>query len=369
MKGSLLTSTAIHAIVLALALYSFGAPPAFEVQDVESLPVDIVPIEDMTRIMEGEKKATAKETPAPTPTKRPDIVPDAQNTGENSVDLKKTPVPTKSPKEVEIAAAPEKVESPVPKNADKANDIKDIIKDSAESAPATEVAAKPEPKRDVKPDPVPEAKAEQTAKAEDIPLPDAVPLPSSRPDQPKPEPEQKQAKNETAAAQAATAKTPERKKEQPKKESAKSTASKESDVLADEVAALLNKQDPAGGGAKRSTKEESLGGSKASNASKLSQSELDALRGAIQKNWSVVSGMADAGEIRIQVKMKLDRSGEIVGDPEVTATGGSAQARDVLASSARRAVLRSAPFSNLPADKYDAWSEVIVNFDPSELML
>jgi hypothetical protein len=30
--------------------------------------------------------------------------------------------------------------------------------------------------------------------------------------------------------------------------------------------------------------------------------------------------------------------------------------------------LKSAPFKNLPADKYDAWSEVVVNFDPSQFM-
>ncbi len=367
MKGSLLTSAAIHIVVLGLALFSFGAPPAFEVQDIESLPVDIVPIEEMTQILEGEKKATAKETPAPKPTKRPNPVKDAQNTGDNNVDLKKVPTPKDSPKEVEVAAAPEKVETPSPQKDNQPNDIKDIIKEAVEKTPATEVAAKPEPKRDVKPDPVPGAKAEQTAKAEDIPLPDAVPLPTQRPDQPKPEP--KQEKTETAAAQAATAKTPERKKEQKKQETAKSAPTKDTDVLADEVAALLNKQDPSGGGAKRSTKEESLGGEKKSSAAKLSQSELDALRGAIEKNWSVVSGMADAADIRIQVKMKLDKSGEIVGEPQVTATGGTESSRDVLASSARRAVLRSAPFTNLPKDKYDAWSEVVVNFDPSQLML
>ena len=50
------------------------------------------------------------------------------------------------------------------------------------------------------------------------------------------------------------------------------------------------------------------------------------------------------------------------------ATGGTPQTQQVLMGGARRAVLRSAPFKNLPRDKYDAWSEVIVNFDPSELM-
>lgn len=29
--------------------------------------------------------------------------------------------------------------------------------------------------------------------------------------------------------------------------------------------------------------------------------------------------------------------------------------------------MKSAPFSSLPKDKYDAWNEVVVNFDPSDL--
>ena len=40
----------------------------------------------------------------------------------------------------------------------------------------------------------------------------------------------------------------------------------------------------------------------------------------------------------------------------------------MLEGSALRAVMRSSPFKNLPADKYDSWSEVVVNFDPSELL-
>ena len=36
------------------------------------------------------------------------------------------------------------------------------------------------------------------------------------------------------------------------------------------------------------------------------------------------------------------------------------------ATNERRAVSRCAPY-NLPAEKYDAWADVIVNFDPSEM--
>ena len=134
------------------------------------------------------------------------------------------------------------------------------------------------------------------------------------------------------------------------------------------MAALLNKTDAAGGGAKRSTDQEALGGKTDTGGSKLSQSELDALRGVIQENWLITPGMADAADVRIRVTFRLDQNGALIGEPEATATGGSPQAQQVLMSGAVRAVRKSAPFTNLPPDKYDAWSEVVVNFDPSELM-
>jgi hypothetical protein len=30
--------------------------------------------------------------------------------------------------------------------------------------------------------------------------------------------------------------------------------------------------------------------------------------------------------------------------------------------------MKSAPFTDLPADKYDSWSDVVVNFDPSAML-
>ena len=107
---------------------------------------------------------------------------------------------------------------------------------------------------------------------------------------------------------------------------------------------------------------------KTTGGSSLSQSEMDALRGQIQKNWSVISGIEGAEGVIIKVTMKLDQNGEIIGQPDVEASGGSDSARRTLQSSALRAVRRSAPFKGLPPDKYDAWSEVVVNFDPSELL-
>jgi hypothetical protein len=65
---------------------------------------------------------------------------------------------------------------------------------------------------------------------------------------------------------------------------------------------------------------------------------MDALRGQIQRFWNIIPGMADGGDVRVIVRMRLDVSGNIVGQPDVSATGGSAGTRGTLASSAKRAV-------------------------------
>lgn len=372
MKGSLLTSTILHGLVLGWALVSISAPQSFEVADVEALPVDIIPIEELTQIQQGDKTATAREIAAPVPTTRPDIVPDAQNVGDNEVDIQAPPTPEKRPESSQVAAAaPEKVERPLPRTDNETNDIEQIIKEETVAAPATEVAATAEPPREVTPEPQAETAPDtpvEAEQAEQIPLPDTVPVPVAKPKLEKPKPaEEKQPETKTAEAQ--TAKTPDRTVAEKKQETAKSRSAMESDFNADEIAALLNKQQPANGGAKRSAEPAALGGKKTTAGSKLSQSELDALRGQIQNNWTIIPGIADSADVRIQVKFELDESGAIVGEPTVTASGGSDSARQVLMSGARRAVLKSSPFKNLPRDKYDAWSEVVVNFDPSDLAL
>lgn len=92
-----------------------------------------------------------------------------------------------------------------------------------------------------------------------------------------------------------------------------------------------------------------------------------AIPNQVLQNWNVIPGLEGADKVRIKIKMKLDPSGRIVGTPDVMATGGPTATRQAIASSAYRAVLRSSPFKNLPLDKYDAWKEVVINFDTSDL--
>jgi outer membrane biosynthesis protein TonB len=352
MKTGLTTSVILHAAVLGFGLFSLSAPKAFDVSDVEALPVEIVSI---TQLQQGDKKATMSEKPAPTPTKKPDVVPDAQKVGENKVDTDKPATPEPTPKEVKTAAVPKPSPEPAPKPADqpKPEPVKQP-EPKPVPVPATEVTPQPQPKQEVKPDPVAETIVAENAEAEAVKLPENAPSPEARPQPPKAE----------------TAKTPDRKDaEKPAEKQANRPKSEEKEFNADEVAALLNKEKASGGGAKRSTEQAALGSEKQSNSSKLSQSEMDALRGQIQRCWNPPVGLADASGLKISVKMKLSLAGELEADPDIVAGGGGAGIERIAAEAARRAVIRCAPY-NLPSEKYDGgngWNEVLVNFDPSEM--
>ncbi|EJJ24710.1 hypothetical protein [Rhizobium sp. CF142] len=376
MKTSVVTSAVLHGLVLTWALVSLSAPESFKVEDFEAMPVDLVPVESITQLQRGDKKAPKKETSAPVPTTRPPIPQPAENAGDNNVDLKTPPVPNAKPSNSEAAAA-NSSEKPLPQVDPKPNDVKEVNKEETEVEQPKEVASIPPPKPVEVTPPKPEEKPpEEQAKPEEPPkpdaeaLPDKVPTPVVKP-QVKP-PEQKPAEKppeKTPDQPKAAEKPTDKKKDDQKREVAKSASSMKSDFNADEISALLNKTDPSAGGAKRSTQEASLGAKKSTGGSKLSQSEENALQGLIEGNWLITPGMEGLSGMVIRVHMKLDKDGNIIGQPEVESSGGSSSdsTRRALESGAYRAVMKSAPFSMLPKDKYDAWNEVELNFDPSSM--
>ena len=97
MRTGLTTSVILHAIVIAFGLFTLSSPPALPAAAVESVAVDIVPVEDVAQVLQGDKKAVMRDKPAPVPTQRPDVVPDAQKVGENSVDTDKAITPDAKP--------------------------------------------------------------------------------------------------------------------------------------------------------------------------------------------------------------------------------------------------------------------------------
>ena len=79
----------------------------------------------------------------------------------------------------------------------------------------------------------------------------------------------------------------------------------------------------------------------------------DGLRDLIAKNWNVLPGLEGAADVKIRVHFKLDKSGKIIGEPEVSASGGPASTQSALAFAAQMAVMRSQSdfLKILPPDK------------------
>lgn len=349
MKTGLVFSSLAHAAVLSWGLLTLTAPPPLEVADVEALPIDIVPIEELTQSIEGAKEVDFTETPAPVPTERPESVPEAENIGESETDLRSERDAEAS--ETPVEAVQEEVlpdsEEPTPEP-----EVKPVPDPAIQEnpAPTSELAAVNQEAVPVEEEPVSEEPAREQIGDQFAKLPDDVPLPAKRP----------------AASKPQTAETTERKQNEVPAATRAATAKENEESTTDKIASLLNKQDPSSSGAKASPQDASLGTSRPSNTAQLSRSELDALRAAIERCWSVPAGIAEVDELRVTVKMRLSPNGEIDGRPDVAASGGESGARRAFAASAKRAVHRCAPYS-LPKGKYDDWAEVVVNFSASEM--
>ncbi|MAU20670.1 MAG: hypothetical protein CMH13_09070 [Martelella sp.] len=374
MKRSLAISFLLHCLVLGWAVFVLGAPSSLEVADVEALPVTLIPVEDITQVQQGDETAELADIAAPVPTRRPQEVAEAQNVGDNDIDLETDTNATPDDIAQEQAALPTPAAEPTPEPAP-------VEEPASEPPPPT-----PQPAERPEPTPEPAPAPEPTPEPEPAPAPEPTPAPEPAPaPEPTPEPEASEPAAETPPepelafpeqAPLPTRRPPEpvlretRTAEAPRTDSqtTASTTAEEDDFDVDQIAALLNRTEATGGGAQRSEAPAAAGATRTTGGSTLSQSELDALRGQIQRNWSILAGLDGADDVRIRIQMKLDPSGAIVGAPEVTATGGSESARRILAGGARRAVLKASPFSGLPREKYDAWSEVIVNFDPSQML-
>ncbi len=321
MRVGLIASTAGHIGVILWGLVALPSTKPFDAAPVDTLPVELVPLSEVTKLRLGEKTAELREEealkPAEKPTEKPE--PEAKKPGEAKPDQSATPAaPPPAPEPPKPAPpAPQKpaAETPVRK-------VEDVAK--AEAKPAAE----PAPKEPEKPTPAQEPSPAKVAQAKPVNV-----KPRSKPTPPKPTPPSKDA---------------------PKKE-----------FDPTQMAALLNKIEPSGGGA-NSNQPASLGSRKGQSNVKMSQSELDALRGQISKCWNPPIGAAGASDLTVRVKIHLTQSGDVDTAPEVLNSSSNPSFR-AAADSAKRAVLRCAPY-NLPASKYGAWKEVIVNFDPRELL-
>lgn len=112
---------------------------------------------------------------------------------------------------------------------------------------------------------------------------------------------------------------------------------------------------------------------KAPLGAQLSASEIDALRQALMQQltpcWNVPAGARDAKDLSVRIRAAVSSDGTVtkavildqarLGDPLYRAAAESAQRT---LKDPRCTPLR------LPADKYEVWKDLVINFDPRDLL-
>ncbi|SFK57182.1 hypothetical protein SAMN04488518_106278 [Pseudovibrio ascidiaceicola] len=309
MRAGLIASLIVHVVVLVAGAVSLNFGKELNTAPVDSLPVDLVPVSELTKLQLGTKEAKEIKEAALQPTKKPAEKPEPEKkTGEAKKEVKKV---QEAKKEVQQAETP----PPPPEPAEPEPAPKEVPK---EKAPVETAELGPEIEKTEKP--------KQVVKVR----PRSKPKPPARPKAPK--------------------------KEEPKKK----------EDFNSKMAALLNKTNAKSSGTAKSAKPASLGSELGQTNVKMSQSELDALRGQVARCWNPPVGAAGAEDLTVRLQFNLSRTGEVEGQMKVLNSSSNPTFR-AAASSAERAVYRCGPYS-LPAAKYDAWKTVILNFDPRDML-
>ena len=102
----------------------------------------------------------------------------------------------------------------------------------------------------------------------------------------------------------------------------------------------------------------------------LSMSVIDLLRQQIRKCWNVTAGAKDAHNMTVEIEVTMNQDGTVRrAEIRNTMRIGVDPFYQAFAESARRAVLnpQCQPYK-LPPDKYDQWRDLVLNFDPREML-
>jgi outer membrane biosynthesis protein TonB len=309
MRWSLTVSVILHVAILIAAFVVLPRAEAFKVEEQESIPIDIVSVEDLTK-----HQATAKDVEQPKP------------------EQKIAPKPADVVKEVK--PAPE---------------IAPEVKTAAHEATST-------------PEPEPEVKKEEPKKAEPEKQPDPKPLEQlikqASDEPPPPEPK----KQETKKAEAKPAVKP---KDKPKPEKKKPDVK----LNTDEIAAFLNKTDDKRTAPLKPAEEQGSPKKGEFNLSGaddgISATLVDLLRKRLQECWTIPPGAREA-QLIVKVHFALNTDGTVSGAPEVM-NGSADPLFQATAQSAVSAVMNCQAYDFLPADKYDLWRDITINFNPNQM--
>ncbi|BBL53875.1 hypothetical protein MF1_11330 [Bartonella quintana] len=378
MKRGLALSLAVHIIFLSLGVIHFTNPVSLP-QQLETIPITLAPLTEELSSHQGALNGPVRAIPAVKSTTKPQEKQEAHHFGEGQVDSLAPFKPKEKPRRVETMSSPsgeEKVsEKPSPPFKaqelleTKAEKVAEVRPEVAQKiVPATPEEVHPEVTQKV----VPEA-SEEMRKNEEATLPQTAPeaqkapveqvqihqqapqraLPDRSPfPKLKPKPAQKSV---TQNAQAA------------KKQNQQMTRQTIEDILAMEEKNLLNRTHTQGGGAKRSSEPEALGGRKNINdTTKMAQTLINIVGGCIQKKLKLV---ALGGDFKnrpvVRLRFYLDREGMILGNPIIDPLSGEESQQAIMIRQVYAAVFSCQPYKDLPRDQYDLWGQGFdFNVDP-----
>lgn len=268
----------------------------------------------------------------------------------------------------------------------------DIVSE-AELAPAKEPAPEPEPEPEPEPaksepepaptpPPAPDAPEVAEAAPAPPPEPEAAPAPEPTPEpapEPKPEPESKPTPPEKTEAEPEPEpdRPPPRPASKPKVRLA-SKSEEEREPQPDRLDSILKNVE-------RDLKPRETQNAEAEKepppeedrkprvrrtevSEKLTGSQLDAIRRQIERCWNPPVGARDAENLVVELRVQLRRDGTVQQARIISTERMSDPFYRSAAESALRAVRICSPLENLPPEKYEAWRDMRLTFDPREML-
>lgn len=338
MKTGLTVSSIFHAGLIALVVVGIGFGRPVEPPPVESIAVDLVPVEEFSNIRLGSLDSTIVETETPSVVDSEKPAELAQPTGNTQEDQ---PMPEQSD-----------IVTPAP---------------TQQTAPAPTPQAEPEPTP--QPDPVPQQAAPPVAQPEPEPEPTPEPAPEPAPvvtPEPTPEPadvaptprmrtaaiDQKRAEfkklQEEQKQKAADDKKAEDEKKKKEEEARKKAAEDQKRIeqakadadaakLADQVANIINNEETRG--ATTGEGGQATLGKETGRSARLSQSQIDGLVAQIKGCINMPAG-AEENNSTAELQFSVDGNGNVVGQPQLLQSSDDTYARAV-----SRAVMRCGPYA------------------------
>jgi TolA protein len=357
MRKSLIASFALHVLLLGAALFVLPAPDAFQVPPQDSIPVDIVSVEDFSKRQAMEKSDTKKKVEKPK-AKKQDVV--------KAVEPQKKVAPEET-KAAKVPAAPEKAvkeaEKPVEKPVEK------VVEKKPEPVPEpVKKAEEPPPPDQLALEGVLKKTEDEVALAEKLAADEAKAV-----EEKKVADEKKAADKKKKAADAEKKKKAAEERKVAEAAAAEAAAAKAAklakDFNPDEISALLDKDSDQAAAPQKPTEdngepaqgEATLQG----NDDAIAATLVDLLRQNLSKCWRIPPGAREA-DVTVKVRFRLDQAGNLMGEPEVL--GGSSNPMfETTAQSVLSAVAQCQSYDYLPADHYDLWKENTMLFNPNKM--